>query len=134
MVLVPIVDVFYVCVVFSWCCAVGVLIAREMLAFDGEVVAVAIHPSHLRSSLELGATSWESTLSPLMLSCGVDKAYSSDEVVRVEVVLWRLWVEIVEIERALRVRCLESRPVYLYPCHWLKHHLLALGVVLMCLL
>ena len=95
MVLVPIVDVFYVCVVFSWFCAIGVLIAREMLAFDDEVVLGAIHPSPLRNILGLGATPLESTLLTLMLSCVVDKAYSFDEVVRVEVVLWRLWVWVV---------------------------------------
>ena len=105
-----------------------------MLASEDEVFAVAIHPSRLRNILELGASSWESTLLPLMLSCGVNKACSSDGVVHGEVVLWRLWMWIVEIERALRVRCLESRLLYLYPCHRLNHHLLALMVVSMCLL
>ena len=42
-----------------------------------------------------------------MLSCGVDKAYSSDEVVRVEVVLWRLWVEMMKMKRMLWVGCLD---------------------------
>ena len=59
-----------------------------MLASDDEVFVVAIHSSRLRNILELGASSWESTLLPLMLSCDVNKACSSDEVVRVEVVLW----------------------------------------------
>ena len=89
MVLVPIVDVFFVCTVFSWRCVVGVLIAREMLAFDDEVVLGAIHPSPLRNILALGAILLVSTLSLLMLSRLVDKAYPFDEVVRVEVVLWR---------------------------------------------
>ena len=61
-----------------------------MLAFDDEVVLGAIHPSPLRNILALGATPLGSTLLTLMLSCVVDKAYSFDEVVRVEVVLWRL--------------------------------------------
>ena len=59
-----------------------------MLASDDEVFVVTIHSSRLRNILELGASSWGSTLLPLMLSCGVNKACSSDEVVRVEVVLW----------------------------------------------
>ena len=59
-----------------------------MLASDGEVVVVAIPPFRLGSILELGANPWESTLLPLILSCCVNKAYSPDEVVRVEVVLW----------------------------------------------
>ena len=103
-----------------------------MLASDDKVAMVSIHPFRLRSLLELGASSWESTLSLLMLSCFVNKAYSFDEVVCVEVVLWRWWIWIVEMERVLRVRCLELGPVYLYPYHWLNHHLLALMVVSMC--
>ena len=103
-----------------------------MLAFDDEVVLGAIHPSPLRNIFGLGATPLESTLLTLMLSCFVDKAYSFDEVVRVEVVLWRLWVWVVEMKRALRVRCLGLGPVYLYPYRWLKHHLLALKFVWMC--
>ena len=59
-----------------------------MLAFDDEAAVVTIHLSRLRNILELGASSWESTLLPLMLSYGVNKACSSEEVVRVEVVLW----------------------------------------------
>ena len=69
-----------------------------------------------------------------MLSCFVNKACSSGEVVHVEVVLWRFWVEMVEMERMLRVRCLVLGYVYLYPYRWLKHHLLALSVVSVCLL
>ena len=107
---------------------------REMLAFDDEVAVVAIHPSHLRSILALGAIFLVPTLSPLMLSCFVNKVCSSDEVVRVEVVLWRLWVETVEMERILRVRCLGLGFVYPYRYRWLKHHLLALKFVSMCLL
>ena len=105
---------------------------RGILASDGEVVVVTIHFSRLRSILELGAMVWGSTLSLLMLSCGANKAYSSDEVVCVEVVLWRWWVWSVEIEGVLRVRYLGLGPVYLYPYRWLKHHLLALMFVLMC--
>ena len=76
---------------------------------------------------------WGSTLSLLMWLCYVNKACSFDEVEHVEVVLWRLWVWVVEMKRALRVRCLGLGPVYLYPYHWLKHHLLALKLVWMCL-
>ena len=103
-----------------------------MLAFDAEVAVVAIPPFCLGSILELGAISWGSTLLLLMLSCFVNKACSSGEVVHVEVVLWRLWVWVVEMKRALRVRCLGLGPVYLYPYRWLKHHLLALKFVWMC--
>ena len=67
--------------------------------------------------------------SPTSLPHSLHKAYSSDEVVRAEVVLWRLWVEIVEIERALRVGCFELGFVYPYTCHWLKHHSMASLIV-----
>ena len=80
---------------------------RKRLAFDGEVVAVAIHPSRLRSILEPGATSWESTLSLLLFSCYVNKAQSSDEVVCLEVVLWRRRVEIVKMKRMFWVGCFD---------------------------
>ena len=63
-----------------------------MLAFEDEVAVVAIHPFRLGSILALGATPLESTLSLLMLSCFVNKVCSFDEVVCVEVVLWRWWV------------------------------------------
>ena len=59
------------------------------MAFDDEVVLGAIHSPPLRNILALGASSLVPTLSLLMLSCFVDKAYFFDEVVRVEVVLWR---------------------------------------------
>ena len=104
MVLVPIVDVFFFCAVLSSPCAVGASVARAMLASDDEVAVVAIHFSRLRSILELGAIVWGSTLSLSVLSCFVNKAYSPDEVVCVEVVLWRWWVWSVEIEGVLRVR------------------------------
>ena len=102
------------------------------MASDGEVVVVAIPPFRLGSILELGAILWGSALSSVRLSWGVNKAYSPDEVVCVEVVLWRWWVWSVEIEGVLRVKCLELGSVYLYPYHWLKHHLLALLVVSVC--
>ena len=108
MVLAPIIDTFFFSIVFLYPCAVGVWIVREMLAFDGEVSVVAQHLFRLGSILGLGAIPWRSTLSLLMSSCGANKAYSSNEVVCAEVVLWRWWVWSVEIERALRVRCLGS--------------------------